>query len=777
MENHTTFLGLYKPESTESIEIDSKLAENFETIDSKIGIALSDGITTFENLNERLKMYENRFEYLDERNVMDYGAKGDGVTDDTQAFHDAMAEGGYLIKVPAGVFRVSGLLVPSNTMLVGAGKKRTIIKLLDDTPVGHSVLTNSDHTNGNENIYIGHLTLDWNKDTRPAGWKIPKGPTSSCLLFANVDYSFVEHVFAKNAGLHGFDATSPNYNRHGEHDDPTFYQPSGCNFVTFSYCEATGSGDDNFTCHFGKHTTFSHCLSYHPMGLNDGSSNTNCFEIDDGSQDVMVDSCIAIGGVRGFEIKAHDYAPAAKRVQLVNCRAYENAISFCIRHIGHHTASDPQSASAHDVQLANCIAYNPKPSDLYKGAGPNALQISGYDGVNVVNFHAICDDSSINYKGNSVVSVYYKGRLINLKNITIRGFKTADNDLYIVGGDNSVGKVMIDGVTLIDSAEKGVVFGSGMYESVVSNVWGQRSPKNNSGTVGIFSVDPDLNVSNCDFSGYETDFKIGGVVTPYFLFKHKGSGVIGSRDSHATGNNNFVAGSVRSRATGAAQSSVIASYNTINPNSDSVALGWASGSTPSSSNRKIEFHAKDGTIKASGSIKSSQTFSDYAEYFESLSGEKIPTGTLVTLEGDKIRPAKKGDFMLGVISETAGVILGESSFHWSGRYLKNDFGGYIYEKQKDANGQIVMAPMENPDYKPDKNYASREERDEWNVVGLVGQVYVRCDSTVKAGDFIQAHNDGMATKAESPKQGWQVMRVIKEFDKSKGYGVALVFIR
>ena len=67
-------------------------------------------------------------------------------------------------------------------MLVGAGKKRTVIKLLDETPVGHSVLTNSDYTNGNENIYVGHLTLDWNKDTRPAGWKIPKGPTSSCLL-------------------------------------------------------------------------------------------------------------------------------------------------------------------------------------------------------------------------------------------------------------------------------------------------------------------------------------------------------------------------------------------------------------------------------------------------------------------------------------------------------------------------------------------------------------------------------------------------------------------
>lgn len=324
--------------------------------------------------------------------------------------------------------------------------------------------------------------------------------------------------------------------------------------------------------------------------------------------------------------------------------------------------------------------------------------------------------------------------------------------------------------------KKGVAFGSGMYESVVSNVWGQRSPKNNSGTVGIYSSDPDLNVSNCDFSGYETDFNIGGAVTPYFLFKHKGSGVIGSRESHATGNNNFVAGSVRGRATGAAQSSVLSSYNTINPNSDSVALGWGAGSTPSSANRKIELHAKEGTIKATGGVTGSSTFSDYAEYFESLRGEKIPTGTLVTLEGDKIRPAEKGDLMLGVISETAGVILGESSFHWSGRYVKNEFGGYVYEEQKDANGHTVMAPKENPDFRPEEDYASREERDEWNIVGLIGQVYVRCDETVKAGDFIHAHN-GIATKSDAPNQRWQVMKVINEFDADKGFGVALVFIR
>ena len=39
-----------------------------------------------------------------------------------------------------------------------------------------------------------------------------------------------------------------------------------------------------------------------------------------------------------------------------------------------------------------------------------------------------------------------------------------------------------------------------------------------------------------------------------------------------------------------------------------------------------------------------------------------------------------------------------------------------------------------------KKITLQEKRDEWNIVGLIGQVYVRCDESVKAGDFIHAHN-------------------------------------
>ncbi|PNN19218.1 peptidase G2 autoproteolytic cleavage domain-containing protein [Staphylococcus warneri] len=54
---------------------------------------------------------------------------------------------------------------------------------------------------------------------------------------------------------------------------------------------------------------------------------------------------------------------------------------------------------------------------------------------------------------------------------------------------------------------------------------------------------------------------------------------------------------------------------------------------------------------------------DYAEYYESQSGQEIPLGTMVTLDGRFIRKAQNNDIPLGVISGTAGVVLGDQMFH------------------------------------------------------------------------------------------------------------------
>jgi hypothetical protein len=229
---------------------------------------------------------------------------------------------------------------------------------------------------------------------------------------------------------------------------------------------------------------------------------------------------------------------------------------------------------------------------------------------------------------------------------------------------------------------------------------------------------------------------------------------------------------------------------------------------------------------------------DYAEYFESLDGKKIPTGTSVVLDGDKIRPADKNETPIGIISSNS-LIVGGVHTEWPKRYLRDEFGNLIMEeyeeevmvpeKEKmtkerpkvekksiteevtrteislengkyiqkeisetitreveeplfeevdlydatgknvigkheipvtetyeeeievlDQNGQPVLVgsgefltkqrPKLNPDYDESKKYVSRENRPEWNCVGLLGQLPMRkgqpvAESWIKVKDI------------------------------------------
>ena len=78
---------------------------------------------------------------------------------------------------------------------------------------------------------------------------------------------------------------------------------------------------------------------------------------------------------------------------------------------------------------------------------------------------------------------------------------------------------------------------------------------------------------------------------------------------------------------------------------------------------------------------------DYAEYFESLDGEEIPAGTSVVLEADKIRPAKKNETPIGIIS-TNPVIVGGVHPEWPQKYLRDEFGNPIMEEYREE----IMVP-------------------------------------------------------------------------------------
>ena len=145
----------------------------------------------------------------------------------------------------------------------------------------------------------------------------------------------------------------------------------------------------------------------------------------------------------------------------------------------------------------------------------------------------------------------------------------------------------------------------------------------------------------------------------------------------------------------------------------------------------LEFRLRgDGTGLCDGSWTGGGA--DYAEYFEWSDGnpnQEDRCGISVVLEGKKIRPALDGEEPIGVISGNPSVV-GDAAWNkWSGKYLRDDYGRYIQEDYEVINdeGETVIQQRRklNPEYNPDQEYISREERPEWDTVGLVGKLRIR----------------------------------------------------
>jgi hypothetical protein len=144
-----------------------------------------------------------------------------------------------------------------------------------------------------------------------------------------------------------------------------------------------------------------------------------------------------------------------------------------------------------------------------------------------------------------------------------------------------------------------------------------------------------------------------------------------------------------------------------------------------------EFNLRgDGTGLCDGSWTGGGA--DYAEYFEwsdsNLDAEDR-RGISVVLDGEKIREAVAGEDPIGVISGNPSVV-GDAAWNkWSGKYLRDDFGTYIQEDYEvtndDGNTVIQQRRKLNPAYDPDVEYVSREQRSEWDCVGLMGKLRIR----------------------------------------------------
>ncbi|MEB7998932.1 peptidase G2 [Staphylococcus saprophyticus] len=757
------------------------------------------------------KMEEN-FNYLNKKierivNVNDYGADPTGEQDSTEAFKEAVRGGNVHVHMTAGTYKVTGIRLPNNTVLSGEGKDITTIKFADETPAENIVITNEDMTGNAHNIGIKDFTVNGNKWRQNKKFSAAGGSLSSNVRFAGVKHGFASNVKSIDSLLHGFDITYAN--------DEYFYQGDGVRvneeleskYIHIDNCEASGFGDDGITTHHSRYLLITNNYSHHATG----GGNNNGIEIDDGSQHVMLDNNMTEENFGGLEIKGHEPTSAASNIFVNNHISVNDNRSYNIRHIGHHIAKDVQSKTAYDVMLNNCTAITPYKNEVYPSSTPRAMVISAYRNVQINNFTAIGDGTF--QSGMPVIAIQYRAENVTFNGLNIRGFKNASADIQVYGGGNRPKKITISNFNIIDSSSnKGIANGSTVYDTKIigGNMQGQGtgtaifSYNNNTEIIGVnaekYTNQADLagrlykNMPTAVKGGLSAGVTGGGAIA------QRSAAIASTGGSYAHSDRSWIAGvGAGSQAYGSRSAvinsleseTLLGSYCQTIVNSRGVKsrgnyaflLGYGQDGAKYE-NTTIDMSSISGNIKTKGTVSSGQNFGDYAEYFESQSGQEIPNGYIVTLDGRYIRKANSNDKPIGIISGTAGVILGDQMFHHKDKFLKDEFGVTQTEWQtkewQDDEGnwysEEVEVPIPNPDWKEsDSEYIDRSNRPEWNVVGLMGQVYTRIDSTVSENDYIKA-NKGIGTK-DNNDGFYRVLEITTPYDSEKGYGVAVVLIK
>lgn len=161
-----------------------------------------------------------------------------------------------------------------------------------------------------------------------------------------------------------------------------------------------------------------------------------------------------------------------------------------------------------------------------------------------------------------------------------------------------------------------------------------------------------------------------------------------------------------------------------------------------------QIYAKSSTIN---------TGADYAEFFEWKDGNpdsEDRVGLFVTFsDGDKIKVADRGDYILGIVSGNPSVI-GNGDMDWSGRFIRDNFNRFIMQgiDVEDPDTGIISKSttyVQNPEYNPEQVYLQRFDRKEWNAIGMVGVLPVYDDGTCQPGEYCICADGGIASAAEN----------------------------
>lgn len=211
---------------------------------------------------------------------------------------------------------------------------------------------------------------------------------------------------------------------------------------------------------------------------------------------------------------------------------------------------------------------------------------------------------------------------------------------------------------------------------------------------------------------------------------------------------------------------VAGSYNRATADNQTIIGVHAKQTYKSSENANILFNIGNGSalensamqVDFSGNIYAGGAYktigADYAEYFEWLDGNaknQDRIGLFVTLDGDKIKLANKGDYILGVISANPSIVGNSAELDWHDKYKTDVYGRLIYDESYN--------PIVSKNYNDTLEYVPRGARKEYSKVGLLGQLVVQDDGTCEVNGYCTASVNGVATKSDS---GYRVIKRIDE---------------
>jgi hypothetical protein len=282
----------------------------------------------------------------------------------------------------------------------------------------------------------------------------------------------------------------------------------------------------------------------------------------------------------------------------------------------------------------------------------------------------------------------------------------------------------------------------------------------------IFCNGLDAGISNREngFLRFDTNNTERARITSGGYFKASNNGSYrGATDNYhefVSNQNALPAVNVYSTGASFANTAVIQGVAVRSANSAYDLLDLYSGDTGD-----LEFRLRgDGNGYADGTWNNNGA--DYAEFFESANGEALTLGATVVLDGNKVREATEQDpasAIIGVVRpkepSKASMVVGNTAWNkWANKYLSDDFDRYImedhdvvewtdeegkshsYESQAIPEGITVPADATrkthdekgnkfqhyklNPAWNPDSEYVNRENRPEWNIIGLLGQVKI-----------------------------------------------------